>query len=81
MVLSAFCIALQDWVAAMTIPELVVLQDQPYSERRRCGRRPSEVTGIQGIQLEFQTNFSLDLLGEMGTCLTSNRLASTPTSF
>jgi hypothetical protein len=32
-------------VAPPTIPELIVLQNQTHSERRRCCRRQSEVTG------------------------------------
>ena len=34
-------------VAPPTIPELALLQEQMHSERRRCGRRPSEATAAK----------------------------------
>jgi hypothetical protein len=46
-------------VAAPTIPELAVHRDQTYSERRRCGRRPSEV---RAAQKSLSSNRALHLL-------------------
>ncbi|PHS18456.1 MAG: hypothetical protein COA78_02195 [Blastopirellula sp.] len=40
----------QNRVAPPTIPELTLLQNQTYSERRRCRRRPSEVTAAKKIE-------------------------------
>ncbi|PHS11526.1 MAG: hypothetical protein COA78_09525 [Blastopirellula sp.] len=39
----------------MTIPELALLQDQPYSERRRCGRKAIRGDGGKKfIELSFK---------------------------